>query len=59
MIISTMNRKQEFPEGKTVQECLKAMDAFPRGTLAALSGGVVRELNDQLRQDCSLTPLTL
>ena len=59
MIISTMNRQMEFPEGKTVQECLKAMDAFPRGTLAALSGGVVRELNDSLRQDCTLTPLTL
>ena len=59
MIISTMNQQKEFPEGKTVQECLKAMDAFPRGTLAALSGGVVRELNDSLRQDCTLTPLTL
>jgi uridine kinase len=59
MIISTMNRQKEFPEGKTVQECLKALDAFPRGTLAAMSGGVVRELNDVLRQDCNLMPLTL
>jgi len=59
MIIRSMNNEKEFPEGKTVQECLKALDAFPRGTLAAQSGGVVCELNDHLRQDCTLVPLTL
>lgn len=59
MIITAMDRQKEFSEGITVQECLKELDAFPRGTLAALSGGVVRELNDTLHQDCSLTPLTL
>lgn len=59
MIIRSMNHEKEFPEGKTVQECLKALDAFPRGTLAAQSGGVVRELNDSLNQDCTLVPLTL
>ena len=59
MIIRSMNNEKEFPEGKTVQECLKALNAFPRGTLAAQSGGVVRELNDSLNQDCTLTPLTL
>ena len=59
MIISSMDKQKEFPEGRTVSECLKALDAFPRGTLAALSGGVVRELNDTLRQDCTLMPLTL
>ena len=59
MIIRSMNHEKEFPEGKTVQECLKALDAFPRGTLAAQSGGVVRELNDILNQDCTLIPLTL
>ncbi|MER1992951.1 MAG: nucleoside kinase [Eubacteriales bacterium] len=59
MIIRSMNNAKEFPEGKTVQECLKALDAFPRGTLAAQSGGVVRELNDPLMQDCTLVPLTL
>ena len=59
MIIRSMNNEKEFPEGKTVQECLKALDAFPRGTLAAQSGGVVRELNDPLMQDCTLVPLTL
>ena len=59
MIIRSMNNEKEFPEGRTVQECLKALNAFPRGTLAAQSGGVVRELNDQLNQDCSLIPLTL
>ena len=59
MIIRSMNNQKEFPEGTTVSSCLKALDAFPRGTLAALSGGIVRELNDPLRHDCSLTPLTL
>ena len=59
MIIRSMNNEKEFPEGSTVQECLKALDAFPRGTLAAQSGGVVRELNDSLNQDCTLIPLTL
>ena len=49
MIIRSMNNEKEFPEGKTVAECLKALDAFPRGTLAAQSGGVVCELNDVLR----------
>ena len=59
MIIRSMNNEKEFPEGTTVAACLKALDAFPRGTLAAQSGGVVCELNDELRQDCTLIPLTL
>ncbi len=59
MIIRSMNNQKEFPEGTTVQNCLKGLDAFPRGTLAAQSGGVVCELNDPLRHDCTLTPLTL
>ncbi|MBR6965961.1 MAG: nucleoside kinase [Clostridia bacterium] len=59
MIIRSMNNQKEFPEGTTVQNCLKALDAFPRGTLAALSGGVVCELNEPLRRDCTLIPLTL
>ena len=40
MIIRSMNNEKEFPEGKTVKECLQALGAFPRGTLAAQSGGV-------------------
>lgn len=59
MIIRSNNNQKEFPEGTTVQNCLKGLDAFPRGTLAALSGGIVIELNDPLRRDCTLTPLTL
>ena len=59
MIIRSNNNQKEFPEGTTVQNCLKSLDAFPRGTLAALSGGIVIELNDPLRRDCTLTPLTL
>ena len=59
MIIRSMNNQKEFPEGTTVRNCLTGLDAFPRGTLAALSGGIVRELNEPLRHDCVLTPLTL
>ena len=59
MIIRAQDREMEFPDGTTVQNCLKKLDAFPRGTLAALSGGVVCELNDPLHRDCSLLPLTL
>ena len=59
MIIRSMNNQKELPEGTTVRDCLQALDIFPRGTLAALSGGIVRELNEPLRHDCSLTPLTL
>ena len=59
MIIRSMNNEKEFPEGRTVKDCLQALGAFPRGTLAAQSGGVVCELNDPLRQDCTLIPLTL
>ena len=59
MIIQSNNSQKEFPEGTTVQAALKALNAFQHGTLAALSGGVVRELNEPLRRDCSLEPLTL
>ena len=59
MIIRSANNQKEFPEGTTVQACLTALDAFPVGTLAALSGGIVRELNEPLRTDCTLEPLTL
>ena len=59
MIIRSGNRQAELPQDTTVEECLRALDAFPVGTLAALSGGVVAELNDKIRTDCELTPLTL
>ena len=59
MIIRALEHEKEFDDGTSVQTCLKELDAFPRGTLAALSGGVVCELNDPLHQDCTLTPLTL
>ena len=59
MIIRSVNNQKELPEGATVQACLTALDAFPVGTLAALSGGIVRELNEPIRTDCDLTPLTL
>ena len=60
IIRSTVNNNQkEFSDGTTVQSCLKQLDAFPVGTLAALSGGIVRELNEPLKTDCVLTPLTL
>ena len=59
MVIRSMDKTAELPEGISVRECLTRMDCFPRGTLAALRGGVVCELNDPVRQDCELTPLTL
>ena len=59
MIVQAMGKSAEFPEGSTAAECLKGLDAFPRGTLAAMSGGVVVELNDRLKEDCALVPLTL
>ncbi len=59
MIIRTEDRERSFPGGTHVDACLKALDAFPRGTLAALRGGVAVELNEPLYTDCSLIPLTL
>ena len=59
MIIRSANNQKEFPDGTSVQACLTALDAFPAGTLAALSGGIVRELNEPLKTDCTLEPLTL
>jgi len=59
MIIQSLDKRMEIPEGTTVENCLKALDAFPKGTLAALNGGVVAELNEKLTHSCSLIPLTL
>ena len=59
MIVRYENCQKELPEGMTVRECLKALDAFPRGTLAALKGGAAAELNDPVAEDCALIPLTL
>ncbi len=59
MIIRSKTSQVELPEGTTVEKCLKAVDAFPVGTLAALRGGVVLELNEQIREDSTLIPLTL
>ena len=59
MLIRSIDNQKDFPEGTTVQACLTGLDNFPVGTLAALSGGIVRELNEPIRTDCSLIPLTL
>ncbi len=59
MIICSENARAELPEGTSVKDCLKAVNAFPVGTLAALRGGVVLELNEPLREDSTLMPLTL
>ena len=59
MLIRSINNQKEFPDGTTVQACLTGLDNFPVGTLAALSGGIVRELNEPIRTDCTLIPLTL
>ncbi len=59
MIIRSRNTQKELPSGATVKDCLKALDAFPIGTLAALKGGISVELNEKITRDCELIPLTL
>lgn len=59
MIIHSKDKSVTLPEGSTARVCLQKLDAFPEGTLAALSGGIVVELNDPVRLDCNLSPLTL
>ena len=59
MIIRFQDHRAEVPAGTSALECLKTLDACPRGTLAALKGGIAVELNEPLREDCSLLPLTL
>ena len=59
MLIRHKDKSVTLPEGTTVRVCLQKLDALPEGTLAAMSGGIVIELNDPVRSDCSLSPLTL
>ena len=59
MIIRTHEHEAELKEGTSVQDCLKALDAFPVGTLAALKGGLSVELGEPLSESCELIPLTL
>lgn len=59
MIVKSGNHEANLPEGTLVLDCLKALDSLPAGTLAALKGGVVAELQDAVKEDCSLLPLTL
>lgn len=59
MLIRYKDKSVTLPEGTNARVCLQKLDAFPKGTLAALSGGIVVELNDPIRSDCSLSPLTL
>ena len=59
MLIRNKDNTVTLPEGTSVRVCLQKLDAFPAGTLAALSGGVVVELSDPVRSDCVLSPLTL
>ena len=59
MTIRYDQTSKTLPEGSTVRDCLAALGALPAGTLAALRGGVVEELDDQVYGDCTLVPLTL
>ncbi len=59
MLIHNKDKSVTLPEGASARVCLQKLDAFPTGTLAALSGGIVVELNDPIRSDCNLSPLTL
>ncbi|MBQ8654677.1 MAG: nucleoside kinase [Clostridia bacterium] len=47
-----------IPDGTTAEECLRALSAYPPGTVAALVNGAVAELNASVRSDATLTPLT-
>ena len=44
MKIRCSQKETTLPEGTTVRECLKALDAFPVGTLAALKGGDLKSV---------------
>ncbi|MBR2823068.1 MAG: nucleoside kinase [Clostridia bacterium] len=57
--VRTQNTEATLPEGSTVRACLEALNALPDGTLAALKGGLVVELNEKINESCSLLPLTL
>ena len=59
MTISSSGAEKILPEGTSVRACLEALNAFPEGTLAALKGGVVAELDEPVSGNCSLLPLTL
>ena len=59
MIIRCNHLEAELPEGTRVEDCLKALNCFPHGTLAALKGGLAVELREPVTADCSLIPLTL
>ena len=59
MTIRFAQAETSLPEGTSVRACLEALDAFPSGTLAALKGGIVAELNDPVSASCQLIPLTL
>lgn len=59
MIIRSPEKEVQLPEGTSVRDCLKALNSFPAGTLAALRGGLAVELNEPVNQDCQLIPLTL
>ena len=59
MIVKCGNHQAELPEETSVLECLKALDCLPVGTLAALKGGLSVELEEKIKEDCELLPLTL
>ena len=58
MKITVGNMTASLPAGSTVEGCLRALSAFPDGTMAALANGAMTELNTPLRGDCTLVPLT-
>lgn len=51
-------RWAELPPGTAVCDCLHALAAEDHA-LAAMGAGQVLELNETLREDCTLTPITL
>lgn len=58
MKITCGERWAELPPGTAVRDCLHALAAEDHA-LAAMGAGQVLELNETLREDCTLTPITL
>ena len=51
MKITVGNSLLSMPAGSTAESCLRALSAFPDGTMAALANGAMTELNTPLRGD--------
>ena len=58
MLIRWQDKELTLPPGTSVRDCLAAL-GISEGALAAMRGGQVLELNETLREDSELNPITL